>query len=115
MKYGLKIKGNPQNPAYNSVFNLQYQDKYNSPRRINSLAIDLNTLFNEADIDISEIKPNFVPETPACYSKPFDIDLSLTALPKETTPDIVYQPHFKELKDTKYAGFQELHGWIKEG
>ena len=109
MKYGLKIKGNPQNPAYNSVFNLQYQDKYNSPRRINSLAIDLNTLFNEADIDISEIKPNFVPETPACYSKPFDIDLSLTALPKETTPDIIYQTHFKELKETKYAGFQEFY------
>ena len=109
MKYGLKIKGNPQNPAYNSVFNLQYQNKYTSSRRTNSLAIDLNILFNEANIDTSEIKPNFVPETPACYSKPFDIDLSLTSLPKETTPDIIYQSSFEELKSNKFPDFQEFY------
>ena len=109
MKYGLKIKGNPQNPAYNSVFNLQYQNKYTSSGRTNSLAIDLSTLFNEAGIDISEVKPNFVPDTPACYSKPFDIDLSLTSLPKETTPDIVYESSFNELIDTKYHDFQAFY------
>ena len=106
MKYGLKIKGNPQNPAYNSVFNLHYKQKYNSPRCINSLAVDLDNLFNEANIDLSQIRPNFVPETPACYSKPFDIDFSLTDYPKSSTSDRVYQSKFRELKRTKFPEYQ---------
>ena len=105
MKYGLKIKGNPQNPAYNAVFDLRFKSKYNSSRKQKSLAVDLDLLFNEANIDPSQIKPNFVPETPACYSKPFDVDLSLTILPKETTPDLVYEATFGELLTSKYADY----------
>ena len=109
MKYGLKIKGNPQNPAYNSVFDLQYRNKYISTSHTNSLAVDLSILFNEANIDLSQIKPNFVPITPACYSKPFDIDLSLSIYPKETTPDAIYKSKFNEIKSTKYSDFQAFY------
>ena len=105
MKYGLKIKGNPQNPAFNAVFDLRFKSKYNSSRKQNSLAVDLDLLFNEANIDHSQIKPNFIPDTPACYSKPFDVDLSLTELPKETTPDLVYQARFGELLTNQYPDY----------
>ena len=56
MKYGLRIKGNPSNPAYNSVFNLGLLDKYYVPvrnprrgntrlrRRARSVAVDLAEL-----------------------------------------------------------------------
>ena len=67
--------------------------------------MDLDLLFNEANIDHSQIKPNFIPDTPACYSKPFDVDLSLTEFPKETTSDLVYQANFGELLTTKYADY----------
>ncbi len=109
MKYGLKIKGNPQNPAFNAVFDLRYKTKYNSPRKQNSLAIDLELLFNEANIDHSQIKPNFVPDTPACYSKPFDVDLSLTDYPKDTTSPTVFVSKFNELKSTKFADYQHFY------
>ena len=109
MKYGLKIKSNPQNPAHKSVFNLHFKEKYNPPSIINSLAVDLDNLFNEASIDLSEIRPNFISNTPACYSKPFDVDLSLTVFPKNSTSDRVYQSKFRELKRTKFPEYQPFY------
>ena len=109
MKYGLKIRGNPQNPAFHSVFNLQFRDKYNSSRKQNSLALDLDILFNEANIDVSQIKTNFVPTTPACYSKSIETDLSLAEFPKETTPPSVFVAKFNELKATKYPHHQPFY------
>ena len=69
MKYGLRIKANPTNPAYNCVFDLQYIDKYNAPvrsarrgntrpkLRAKSLAVDLSELLlklmrNVVDVDV---------------------------------------------------------------
>ena len=109
MKYGLKIKGNPQNPAYNAVFNLHLKEKYDSPRITNSLAVDLDNLFSEANIDLTQIRPNFVSDTPACYSKPFDVDLSLTDYPKSSTSDVVYRSKFRELKRTKFSEYQPFY------
>ena len=107
MKYGLKIKGNPKNPAYSTVFDLQHLDKYTSlpAQRKKSLAVDLDCYFEDAGIDISKIKPNFIPDSPACYSKPIDVCFSLAEYPKSTTPDAIYIAKFNEIKATQYSDF----------
>ena len=65
MKYGLRIKCNTRNPAYQAVFNLRYKSKYNDSiynsrrnssrpqRRARSIAVELDELFDEAGIKLS--------------------------------------------------------------
>ena len=97
MKYGLRIKANPTNPAYNCVFDLQYIDKYNAPvrsarrgntrprRRARSLAVDLSELLEEAQIDVSKIMRNVVATYPPCYSVDVDVSFHLLAYDKSST------------------------------
>ena len=55
--------------------------------------------------DHSQIKPDFIPETPACYAKPFDFDLSFSEFPKETTSELVFKAKSGELLTTKYSDY----------
>merc|ERR1712156_521834 len=48
MRYGIKIKSNPDNPTYESLFNLQNSNSYNRDKHP-PLAISLNKLFEEAN------------------------------------------------------------------
>ena len=85
MKYGLRIKCNVNNPAYNSLFNLRFQHLYNSPvynnrrgvarprRRARSLAVDLHELLEEAQIDSSKVKTNIIPFIPPCYFQDIEV------------------------------------------
>ena len=117
MKYGLRIKGNPSNPAYNSVFDLDFLDKYNAPvrsarrgnsrprRRARSLAVDLAELLEEAQIDVSKILPNVVSTYPPCYSRDVDVSFYLLAYDKSSTTDEIYNAAFNELLQQQYSDY----------
>ena len=114
MKYGLRIRANPSNPAYNAVFDLQYKDLYNAVvrnsrrnstrprRRARSLAVELDELLNESGIDSSVIKPNFIPDFPVCYSVGIDVNFNLLQFDKNTTTDAVYDAAFKQILSNNY-------------
>ena len=114
MKYGLRIKCNTSNPAYDAVFDLECKDLYNAPvqnnrrgsirprRRARSLAVDLDELLEEAQIDCSKIKPNFIPDFPVCYSKDIDVSFALSMYDKSSTSEVVYKAAFSELVDLRY-------------
>ena len=115
MKYGLRIKANPTNPAYNAIFDLQYKDKYNAVvynarrnvarprRRAKSLAIDLDELLSESGIDSSKIKPNIISDFPVCYSLDIDVNFELLQYDKSTTSNNVYIAAFNQLVSTNYS------------
>ena len=117
MKYGLRIKGNPSNPAYNSVFNLGLVDKYNAPvrnprrgntrprRRARSLAVDLAELLEESQIDVARIMPNVVPTYPPCYSLDVDVSFHLLAYDKSSTTEAIYDAAFKDLVKQQYNNY----------
>ena len=109
MKYGLKIIANPQNPAYNTITNIDQEEKYNNQNRPNSLAIDLKSFFEAAEIDTTCIRTNFIPNSPPCYSKPIDVCLDLTVYPKAETPAHVYIAKFNEIKSTKYPDYTHFY------
>ena len=117
MKYGLRIKCNRSNPAYDSVFNLQYKELYNHSvhnnrrnvtrprRRARSLAIDLDELLNESRIDCSKIKPNFISDFPVCYSKDISVNFDLLQYDKSITSDRVYDTLFTDLVKSKFPNY----------
>ena len=117
MKYGLRIRGNPSNPAYKSVFDLEFREKYNAPvrnarrgntrprRRARSLAVDLAELLEEAQIDMSKIMPNVVATYPPCYSADVDVSFHLLAYDKISTSEEVYRAAFKELVEQHYDNY----------
>ena len=117
MKYGVRIKCNTSNPAYNSVFNLQFKDLYNSNvhnarrnvtrprRRARSLAVDLDELLADSRIDCSKIKPNFISDFPLCYSKTISVNFDLLQFDKSTTSDSTYISLFSDLVESKFSGY----------
>ena len=121
MKYGLRIKANPTNPAYNCVFDLQYIDKYNAPvrsarrgntrprRRARSLAVDLSELLEEAQIDVSKIMRNVVATYPPCYSVDVDVSFHLLAYDKSSTSEEVYDAAFKEHVQHHYHNYLSFY------
>ena len=114
MRYGLRIKGNPQNPAYNSVFNLDLKNKYNAPvqnprrqstrprRRARSIAVDLEELYHDAQIDLSNVKSNFIPSFPTCYSRNIPVDFELCKFDKNSTGEEVFKTEFRRVVNIKY-------------
>ena len=121
MKYGLRIKCNVNNPAYNSLFNLRFQHLYNSPvynnrrgvarprRRARSLAVDLHELLEEAQIDSSKVKTNIMPFIPPCYSQDIEVCFDLLSFDKNTTDKRIIQSAFDELVETRYIDYEQYY------
>ena len=53
MNYTLKLKSNPNNPTFASVYNQQFADNFESkPKAINSFGLRVQQLFSSASIEI---------------------------------------------------------------
>ena len=82
-QYILKLRANPENPAYNDLFNRKQQDLYrNQESATDSFGIHCKKLLREAKIDIGEIAINYIPDVPIWDSQPGNVYFTFSEFDK---------------------------------
>ena len=99
IQYALKLRSNPDNPAYDVVFNPQFYDRYDKkPSAIRSFGHrveeDLSAVCPQLDLIQTVSLPD---DSPWTVQKPH-IDLYLTHQKKHLGDDCLFQSLFAELK-----------------
>ncbi|MES9994020.1 MAG: reverse transcriptase domain-containing protein, partial [Candidatus Thiodiazotropha sp.] len=99
LQYVTKLAANPQNPAYDCVFNPRYEILYNNkPRSIKSLGLRIKPLLDNSHIDIKNIQKFSLPVQEPWTLKPPNVILSLHQNKKsQTNPDFL-QSEFLRIK-----------------
>ena len=90
MRYALKIKSNPNNPAYESIFDREEYDN-------ECLGASINRLFLEAGIDDSLILKSKIPNTPIWLSEPNKVSFELCKYDKSSTSNEIFKSSFYEI------------------
>ena len=108
LQYVLKLKANPENPAYDVVFNPKHQELYKDKQSAtDSFGIHCKKLLKEAKIDVGEIAINSIPDVPIWNSKPVTVDFTLSEFDKSSTSTI-FKSRFNELRQ-KYSDFCHIY------
>ena len=102
MRYALKIKSNPDNATYDSIFKRPFRQLYEDAS-FKSLGESINRLFSEAEINPGKIMTSEIPDTPIWCSEPNDVSFDLTMYDKGSTSPEVFRAKFKEILP-KYNG-----------
>ena len=117
IQYALKLRSNPDNPAYDFVFNPQLYDLYDKkPSTIRSFGHcveeDLSAVCTQLDL----IQTLSLPDDPPWTIQKPHIDLDLANQKKHLGDDYTFQSLFAELK-SYYSGddctFQSLFAELK--
>ena len=109
LRYILKLKANPENPAYDAVFNPKQQELYrNKESATDSFGIHCKKLLKEAKIDVGEIAINSIPDVPIWDSKPVTVDFTLSEFDKSSTSSTIFKSRFNEWKQ-KYSDFCHIY------
>ena len=90
LQYVLKLKANPENPAYDVVFNPKHKELYKDKESAtDSFGIHCKKLLKEAKINVGEIAINSIPDVPIWDSKPVTVDFTLSEFDKSSTSSTV--------------------------
>ena len=99
VQYALKLRSNPNNPAYNVVFNPQYYDLYGKkPSAIRSFGHRVEEDLSAACPQLDLIQTVLLPDDPPRIIQKPRIDLFLTHQKKHLGDDCMFQSLFAELK-----------------
>ena len=102
LQYILKLKANPENPAYDVVFNPKHQELYRDKESAtDSFGIHCKKLLKEAKIDVGEIAINSIPDVPIWDSKPVTVDFTLSEFDKSSTSSTIFKSRFNDTDGSK--------------
>lgn len=109
MKYYLKLKTLPDNPAYDSVLNPLFQLKFDQkPKEIKPLGLRVKPYFKEANIDVGIVNDSsLTTDIPPWKLAHPVINFQLTLFKKEVTPCLVFKQAFWEQCE-QYKGFTRI-------
>ena len=98
MQYALKLKSNPLNPTYETVFEPQYKTLFeNKPNMIPSFGIRISPEFENLNLDLDNIAEFKVPDVPPwTFSQP-RVLFSLHNDKKSQTDPLVFRTKYHEL------------------
>ena len=82
MRYALKIKSNPNNPTYDSIYNLTSRNLFERDKHP-PLAESMRKLFEEAHVRTEKIARTRIPDIPIWQSEPNDVNFKLSAYEKK--------------------------------
>ena len=108
MRYALKIKSNPENPTYESLFHLPYKDLYEK-KTFKSPGEYIRKLFAEADISTHKIHHKSVPDTPIWLSNPVEVNFDLSIHDKSSTNPELFKSKFLSDILPQYRGFHTFY------
>ena len=108
LQYILKLKANPENPAYDVMFNPKHQELYkNKESATDYFGIHCKKLLKEAKIDVGEIAINSIPDATIWDSEPIAVDFTLSEFDKSSTSSIL-KSRFADIKQ-KYSDFFHIY------
>ena len=108
LQYILKLKANPENPAYDVVFNPKHQELYkNKESATDYFGIHCKKLSKEAKIDVGEITINSIPDATIWDSEPIAVDFTLSEFDKSSTSTIL-KSRFNDIRQ-KYSDFCHIY------
>ena len=98
MQYALKLKSNPSNPTYETVFEQQYKTLFeNKPNMIPSFGIRISSEFENMNLDLDNIADYKISDVPPWTFTQPRVLFSLHNDRKSQTDHIVFQTKFHEL------------------
>ena len=108
MQYALKLKSNPSNPTYETVFEPQYKTLFeNKPNMVPSFGIRISSEFENMNLDLDNIAEFKVPDVPPwTFSQP-RVLFSLHNDKKSQTDPLVFRTKFHEL----LSNFPSYNKW----
>nr|KAG5706699.1 hypothetical protein BaRGS_005769 [Batillaria attramentaria] len=108
LNYVLKLKANPDNPAYNCVFKPDFEDLHdvhkNEPK---PLSLRVRPLLQAAGVDINSVEESVFPATPPWTLPIPEVRLDLTSHKKAETPDPVYFHGLQQIL-ADFPGFRRI-------
>ena len=104
MRYTLKIKSNPNNPTYDSLFRFPYTEEYEY-EKYPSLAESMRRLFEEAHVRTEKIARTKVPDTPIWQSEPNEVSFKLSQYDKSNTLASFFKSKFSSDILSEYEGY----------
>ena len=108
MRYALKIKSNPNNPVYDSLFHLPYSAKYEK-KPYEPIGESIKKLFREADINKSKILVNSIPSTPIWESETNDVNFEMSIHDKSSTNPEFFKSKFLSDILPQYKNYQHFY------
>ena len=97
MQYALKLKSNPSNPTYETVFEQQYKTFENKPNMIPSFGIRISSEFENMNLDLDNIADYKISDVPPWTLTQPRVLFSLHKDKKSQTDHIVFRTKFHEL------------------
>ena len=98
MQYALKLKSNPSNPKYETVFEPQYKTLFeNKPNMIPSFGIRISSEFENMNLDLDNIAEFKVPDVPPWTISQPRVLFSLHNDKKSQTDPLVFRTKYHEL------------------
>ena len=98
MQYALKLKSNPSNPTYETVFEPQYKTIFqNKPNMIPSFGIRISSEFENMNLDLDNIAEFKVPDVPPWTISQPRVLFSLHNDKKSQTDPLVFRTKYHEL------------------
>ena len=97
MQYGLKIKSNKSNAAYDVVFNHSNPDIHAGVNKKKPFAYDFEKYIEQANLEIDDILLNRVPDIPIWNSPLINVSFKLTDFEKGNTAAEIFRSKFLEI------------------
>ena len=110
LQFVSKVKSNPKNPAYDTIFKPKYEHLYErKPNAIKPFGLRILELIQSSNIDLNKVIENNVFEFPLWQLKSPNVDLSFNNNNKSKTNPLELHLKFLEMRDRKYSDYIEIY------
>ena len=110
LQYIIKLKANPDNPAFRCVFHPQFENLYDKNKNcIKAVGLRIKKHLQDSNLPLDIVKPSTLSEIPPWKLRKPKVDISLSELKKSETNSVV----FKENNTIKIIRNCNLYRWFK--
>ena len=104
LQYIIKLKANPDNPAFNCVFHPQLEDLYYKNKNcIKAIGLRAKKHIDESNLPLSMIQPSRLSEIPPWKLLKPKVDTSLSEYKKSETNSVVFKQKLSEINESKLS------------
>ena len=108
MQYALKLKSNPSNPTYETVFEPKYKTLFDiKPNMIPSFGIRISLEFENMNLDLDNIAEFKIPDVPPWTFSQHRVLFSMHNYKKSQTDPIVFRTEFHDLL-SKFPNYETI-------
>ena len=108
LQYGIKIKANPDNAAYDVVGKPQYKELYENEQMTDTFGLHIKKELKKAKIQTNNILETEIPHVPVWELDEVPVSFELAELDKKVTPSEVFVSKFREVQQ-QYNGFCQIY------